>query len=182
MRVQPARGLAFVKWRNLADALKAMKWSITKALARSERGPLFIFVTVYLMNNTQPQHRFFTMGIPPTNVYRTFEDWQAEQSKDARTPEERGIHIGSPVMWRHLQGHVIMTDRATVTAVTDNDLTLLVKDVQVHTCHAHIHEIVDNHISRFTLDRTKRPAVLPDQVETPAANDHAFHLATSANW
>jgi len=30
----------------------------------------------------------------PTRVYRTFEDWQAAQELDTRTPEQRGIKIG----------------------------------------------------------------------------------------
>ena len=135
------------------------------------------------MNNTWPQRKSIALrGTPSTREYHTFEDWQTEQSLDARSAEERGIHVGSPVMWRHRHGRVITTDRATVIAVKDDQLTLLVKDVKTRTCHANIHEIVDNHLGHLSLDGTKRPAALADQVEAPAANGHAFHLATSANW
>ena len=144
---------------------------------------MFIFFIGNPMNNTWPQRKFTAQqGTLPTSVPHTFEDWQTEQLLDARSPEERGIHIGSAVMWRHRQGNVIMTDRATVTAVMDNELTLLVKDVQAHTCHAHVHEIVDYHIRRFTLDKSKQPSVLADQVEAPATNGHAFPMAIPADW
>jgi hypothetical protein len=73
---------------------------------------------------------------------RTFEDWQAEQALDQRTPEQRGITVGSPVRWRHRNGHVIVTERATVLAISDNTLTLLVKDVKTRTCKAHVREII----------------------------------------
>jgi hypothetical protein len=135
------------------------------------------------MSNTRPQRRTIGLkGTPFTREYHTFEDWQAEQSLDARTAEERGIHVGSSVMWRHRNGSVIITDRATVVAVSHDELTLLVKDVQAHTCHAHVHEIVDNQLGHLMLDGAKRPAALANQVEAPAAGGHGFHLATSANW
>jgi len=69
-------------------------------------------------------------GSPQVRVYRTFEEWQAEQQKDSRTPEQRGIQVGSSVMWRHRNGNVIVTDRATVTAIIASTLTLLVKDIK----------------------------------------------------
>lgn len=75
-------------------------------------------------------------------VYRTFEDWQAEQLRDKRTPEERGIHVGSSVMWRHKDNGIIVTDRATVTAISGNTITLRVKDVQERTCQVDLTEIV----------------------------------------
>lgn len=75
-------------------------------------------------------------------VYRTFEDWQAEQLRDKRTPEERGIHVGSSVMWRHKDNGIILTDRATATAISGNTITLRVKDVQERTCQADLTEIV----------------------------------------
>jgi hypothetical protein len=75
-------------------------------------------------------------------VYRTFEDWKADQERDTRTPEERGIRVGSSVMWRHKQDRVIVTDRALVLAISGDTLTLQVKDVQERTCSVHIREIV----------------------------------------
>ena len=123
------------------------------------------------MNNSSRQRKSIALkGSPQVRTYRTFEEWQADQSLDARTPEERGIHIGSPVMWRHRHGDIILTDRATVVAVSHDELTLLVKDVQARTCHANIHEIVDNQLGHLTLDGTKRPAALADQIETPVTN------------
>jgi hypothetical protein len=77
-------------------------------------------------------------------VYRTFEDWESEQQRDTRTPEERGIRIGSSVMWRHKQGTVIITDRATVTAIAGNMLTLVIKDVKERTCTVDVREVVSN--------------------------------------
>jgi hypothetical protein len=80
----------------------------------------------------------------PERTYRTFEEWQAEQLLDLRSPTERGIMIGTPVMWRHKDANVIVTDRAIVTAMSGDMLTLLVKDVRERTCDAHIREIVNN--------------------------------------
>ena len=74
---------------------------------------------------------------------RTFEDWQTDQANDLRTPEQRGICVGSPVMWRRrTSNNIILTERATVVAITDDVLTLLVKDVTTRTCQANIREIV----------------------------------------
>jgi hypothetical protein len=93
------------------------------------------------MNNRRPKSIALNGGSQP-RVYRTFEDWEAEQERDTRTPEERGIRVGSSVMWRHKQKGVIVTERATVLAISDETLTLQVKDVQDRTCRVHIREIV----------------------------------------
>lgn len=77
-------------------------------------------------------------------VYRTYEDWKSEQERDSRTPEERGIRVGSSVMWRHMHNGIIVTDRALVLAIADATLTLQVKDVTEKICEAHISEIVSN--------------------------------------
>jgi hypothetical protein len=86
-------------------------------------------------------------------IYRTFQDWQAEQLLDVRTPEQRGISVGSPVMWRYMHNRVIVTDRATVVAIAGDTLTLLVKDVRDRTCNAHIREIVNSKDDRPSLSR-----------------------------
>lgn len=75
-------------------------------------------------------------------VYRSFEDWQSEQQSDTRTPEERGLSIGSSVMWRHKHNGIIVTDRATVQAISGDMLTIVIKDVQERTCTVNIREIV----------------------------------------
>ena len=77
-----------------------------------------------------------------TRVYRTFEDWEAQQQQDQRTPEERGIRVGSAVMWRHRQNQLIVSDRAMVLAIAGETLTLQVKDAQDRTCEVHVREIV----------------------------------------
>lgn len=77
-------------------------------------------------------------------VYRTFEDWESEQKRDTRTPEERGIRVGSSVMWRHKHNGIIVTDRATVTAISNNKLTLLIKDVKERTSTVDVREVVSN--------------------------------------
>lgn len=74
---------------------------------------------------------------------RTFEDWQADQEGDLRTAEQRGICVGSQVMWRRrTPNNIILTERATVVAIAENMLTLLVKDVKAHTVQAQLREIV----------------------------------------
>ena len=78
----------------------------------------------------------------PQRVYRTFEDWESEQRRDTRTPEERGIQVGSSVMWRHRHNGIIMTDRAIVLAIANDMLTLQVKDVKEHKSTVPLHEIV----------------------------------------
>lgn len=84
-------------------------------------------------------------------VYRTFEDWQAEQALDLRTPNERGILIGSPVMWRHMHKKVIVTDRAIVLAIEEDTLTIRVKDVKERTCVIHVREVVNRTDDRLSL-------------------------------
>ncbi len=83
-------------------------------------------------------------GTPQARVFDTFEDWQAEQQADVRTPEQRGIHVGATVLWRYRVNQVIHTERATVVAVEGLNLTLQVKDVETRTCSAQVHEIVDS--------------------------------------
>lgn len=90
-------------------------------------------------------------------IYKTFEDWEAEQRNDNRTPVERGIHVGSSVMWRYKQNRIIITDRAIVTAISGNTLTLQVKDVRERTCKAHIQEIVTNETDRSIVVSTVTP-------------------------
>ena len=99
------------------------------------------------MANSRPKSIALQGGHQP-RVYRTFEDWQAEQQHDVRTPEERGIHIGSSVMWRHRHERIIVTERATVVAISENTLTLEVKDVKTRTCSAQVWEIVSNEMDR----------------------------------
>ena len=53
---------------------------------------------------------------PPPHGYRTFDDWQAEQEHDLRTPGQCSISVGSPVRWRRRNGRVIVTERAAVVA------------------------------------------------------------------
>jgi hypothetical protein len=90
-------------------------------------------------------------------IYKTFEDWEAEQRNDSRTPGERGIHVGSSVMWRHKQKGIIVTDRAIVLAISGDTLTLQVKDVRERTCSAHIQEIVTNETDRSVVVSTVTP-------------------------
>jgi hypothetical protein len=98
-------------------------------------------------------------GSPQLREYRTFEDWKADQQKDQRTPEQRGIQVGSSVMWRHRTGNVIVTDRATVTAISENTLTLLVKDIQERTCDVDLSEIVVSETDRSSAaDAARRAA------------------------
>ena len=108
--------------------------------------------SIVLKNGAQPR------------VYQTFEDWQAIQSRDMRTPKERGIDVGSSVMWRHRANGIISTDRATVLSVAENMLTIQVKDVETRVCDVNIQEIVSNNND----DRAKLRA--PDQ---PAADTDA---------
>jgi hypothetical protein len=114
--------------------------------------------SIALNSNAQPR------------IYRTFEDWQAEQQLDERTPEQRGIRVGSMVMWRHRSGNVIVTDHATVTAISHNTLTLLVKDVRARTCSADIREIVNHTLAHLTLNEASRRVVLSNQTESPGGS------------
>ncbi len=82
-------------------------------------------------------------------VYRTYEDWESEQKRDTRSPEERGIKVGSSVMWRHRTSNgIIVTDRAQVTAINNERITLQVKDVRERSVEVHINEIVTADESR----------------------------------
>jgi hypothetical protein len=82
-------------------------------------------------------------------VYRTYEDWESEQKRDTRTPEERGIKVGASVMWRHRTDNgIIVTDRAQVVGIRDDHVSLLVKDVQERTVEVHVNEIVTDDAGR----------------------------------
>jgi hypothetical protein len=107
--------------------------------------------------NSRPKSIVLNNG-PQSRVYRTFEEWEAERQNDTRTPEERGIKVGSAVMWRHRNNGIILTERATVEAITDNTLTLQVKDVQTRTCSVNIQEIVDSTDDRLAARDANRRA------------------------
>jgi hypothetical protein len=127
------------------------------------------------MNNSRPRNKSIALkGSPQARVYRTFEDWQAEQQADLRTPEQRGIRIGSPVMWRHRANQVIVTERAIVAAIDDQMLTLHVKDVETRTCNARVSEIVDNQSGLHSLAQTNRRAFIANQMEAPKENGAGF--------
>jgi hypothetical protein len=101
-------------------------------------------------------------------VYRTFEDWQTEQKLDTRTPNERGIRVGSAVMWRHKHNGLILSDRATVLAINHNTLTVTVKDVKERTCDIDISEVVVNEEDRMSVREAEVPAdkAVPPKTET----------------
>ncbi len=82
---------------------------------------------------------------------RTFDEWQADQQRDTRTPSQRGIEVGTPVMWRYRNGRVIITERATVTAISGNTLTIRVKGVEERTCDVPLQEIVGSDEDRAAL-------------------------------
>ena len=90
-------------------------------------------------------------GAASQRIYRTFEDWQTEQSLDLRSPAERGIQVGSPVMWRHRHKNVIVTDRAIVMGIEGDQLTIRVKDIEEHTCDIHVREVVNRTDDRLSL-------------------------------
>ena len=100
-------------------------------------------------------------------VYRTYEDWQAEQKRDTRTPSERGIRVGSAVMWRHKHNGIILSDRVTVLAINHNTLTVTVKDVQERTCDIDISEVVANDDDRMSVRETSAPADTADKEAKP---------------
>lgn len=77
-------------------------------------------------------------------VYSTFADWQTKQLLDLRTPAQRGIGIGSSVMWRYMQNSIIITSRAVVLAISGDMLKLQIKDVNNRTVDVNINEIVSN--------------------------------------
>lgn len=88
-------------------------------------------------------------------VYRTFEDWQADQALDLRTPAERGIQVGSPVMWRYRHERVIVTDRAIVLEINGDRLMVRVKDIKERTCDIHVQEVVNRTDDRLSLSLTE---------------------------
>lgn len=97
-------------------------------------------------------------GSQPPQIYRTYRDWQETQKRDNRTAHERGIQIGSPVLWRHKTKHIIVTDRAIVTAISPSGktLTLQVKGVQDTSVSVHVREIVigeDTHLSMREMNQ-----------------------------
>lgn len=104
-------------------------------------------------------------SVPLQPVHHTFEDWQAEQANDLRTPQQRGIGVGSPVMWRRRSGRLVVTERATVVAISDNTLTLLVKDVVNRTCDADVREIVSSSAEHLSLGEARRSALLANQTK-----------------
>jgi hypothetical protein len=124
-------------------------------------------------NVRRPQKSIGLAGSPTVRVYSTFEDWQAEQRADLRSPEQRGIHVGSPVMWRYRANGVIVTERAVVTAIDAQVLTLQVKDVEARTCSVPVDEIVSSPYGRQSSELGKRGAYIANQMETPDANGPA---------
>ncbi|NJM40324.1 MAG: hypothetical protein HC853_05945 [Anaerolineae bacterium] len=118
------------------------------------------------MRTSRPKSIVLKGGAQP-RVYRTFEDWQAEQKLDTRTPNERGIRIGSAVMWRHKHNGLILSDRATVLAINHNTLTVTVKDVKQRTCDIDISEVVVNEEDRMSVREAEAPADKTDKADTP---------------
>lgn len=118
------------------------------------------------MNKTKPRPRSIALkGSPQLRAYRSFEDWETEQRADLRTPEQRGISVGTPVMWRHRNDRVIITERAIVMAVDNNELTLQVKDVETRICSANVCEIVSNQFGHLSLTEANRRSFLANQME-----------------
>jgi hypothetical protein len=138
------------------------------------------------MNNTNARPRSIALkGSPQLRVYRTFEDWEADQKSDPRTPEQRGIMVGAAVMWRHRSNKVIVTERAVVIAVDANRLTLQVKDVEARTCSADVSEIVTNQFGHQSLTEAGRRGYLANQVESdaPAAVSYSSDESqTTTSW
>lgn len=116
------------------------------------------------MNNSRPRS-IVLKGGPQPRVYRTFEDWQAEQKLDKRNPEERGIRVGSPIMWRHKHNGIIVTDRATVLAISESTLTIQVKDVREHQREIDVSEVA------IEDDRQARNAAANAQANANAQAD-----------
>jgi hypothetical protein len=108
------------------------------------------------MRTTRPKSIVLKSGQQP-RVYRTYEDWQAEQKRDTRTPSERGIRVGSAVLWRHKQNGIILSDRVTVLAIHNNTLTVTVKDVKERTCDIDISEVVANDDDRMSVREANVP-------------------------
>ncbi len=130
------------------------------------------------MTNTTPPRRrpksiVLKSGYQP-RVYRTYEDWLATQKLDKRTPDERGIRVGSPVMWRHKHNGIIISDRVTVLAISDNTLTVSVKDVKERTCKIHVDEVAGEEDRRLSMWGTSErnlasdaPPTAPSPAEPP---------------
>ncbi len=117
------------------------------------------------MSNTRPRSIVLKGGHQP-RIYRTYEDWQAQQQNDTRTAEQRGIRVGSPVMWRHKHNDIIITDRATVLSISNETVTLKVKDVHDRTCNAHISAIVSSEDDRLSMRDLNRRTFLLSQSGT----------------
>lgn len=127
------------------------------------------------MRNQKTRNQSIVLkGSPTAQIYRTFEDWQTEQQADLRTPAQRGIQVGSTVMWRYRAEGVIVTERAIVTAIVEQMLTLLVKDVEARTCSANINEIVTSPFGHQLLAQTKRSAFIANQMETSAEKSAGY--------
>jgi hypothetical protein len=98
-----------------------------------------------------PKPKSIALSSSQPRVYRTFEDWQADQERDNRSPEERGIRgirVGSSVMWRHREDRIVYTDRATVLEISKDTLTILVKGQQERTLKVPLNSIVVNEDDR----------------------------------
>lgn len=108
---------------------------------------------------TKPRPKSIALkrGYQP-RVYRTFEDWQNDQKRDSRSPDQRGIKIGGSVLWRHRTNKIILTERATVLSMKDNALTISIKDVKTRTVTVDIHEIVNSSDDRMSVTEAVTPA------------------------
>jgi hypothetical protein len=134
------------------------------------------------MKMQKPRNQSIVLkGSPTAQVYRSFEDWQAEQQADLRTLAQRGIQIGSMVMWRYRADGVITTERAIVLAIEDQTLTLQVKGVEVRTCTAHVNEIVSSPFGHHVLAQTKRNTFIANQMETPAETSAGYSNTDPSN-
>ena len=133
---------------------------------------------VSLVSNSHPQRKSIALA-GDARVYRTFEDWQAEQQLDQRTPAQRGISVGSSVMWRHRDRHVIVTDHATVTAISHDTLTLLVKDVQSRTCEVDIREIVNHALGHLSAAEARWRVIFARQSEGVQAAEQTTAMSSA---
>ena len=117
------------------------------------------------MRTNRPKSIVLKGGQQP-RVYRTYEDWLATQKQDKRTPTERGVRVGSAVLWRHKQNTIILSDRVTVLAIDGNTLTVIVKDVKERTCQIDISEVVANEDDRLSVRETPASAENAAKPET----------------
>ena len=117
---------------------------------------------------TKPRPKSIALkrGYQP-RVYKTFEDWQSDQKRDSRTPEQRGIKVGGSILWRHRANKIILTERATVLSIKDNTLTISIKDVKTRTVTVDIHEIVNSSDDRMSVTETVTPIAPVPLVKTP---------------